>query len=206
MWANLGGARAGGISTSTFSQPGRYSYCIGEWEEESPWAPLHVDYGFAPQDSTIAVLAAEPPLIVIAARSRAAEEVLTTVARSMESVGHHKLTGLGDTLVVLAPEHTRVVAGDGWTKARVREFLWQRLQKPVRDLVPGQDGAEGLAESALAAYPDAARNATAVPKYLRPENLIVMVAGGTAGRFTAVVPGWSFPGAPTRLVMKRIRS
>jgi hypothetical protein len=205
VWANLGGARAGGISMSTFSQPGRYSYCIGEWEEESPWAPLHVERGFAPEESTIAAFAAEPPLIVIAARSRTAEEVLATVARSMESIGHHKLTGLGDTLLVLAPEHARVVADDGWTKTRVREFLWRRLQKRVMDLVPGQDGAEGLAENALAAYPDAQRNETAVPKFRAPENLILMVAGGTAGRFTAVVPGWSFPGAPTRLVIKKIR-
>jgi hypothetical protein len=204
VWANLGGARAGGISMSTFSQPGRYSYCIGEWEEQSPWAPLHVDYGFAPDDSTIAAFAGEPLLTVTASRSRTAEEVLATVARSMETIGHHKLTGLGDTLVVLAPEHAHVVAGDGWSKERVREFLWQRLQRPVRDLVPGRDGAEGLADSALAAYPDAPRNETPVAKFRSADNLIVLVAGGTAGRFTAVVPGWSFPGAPTRLVMKKI--
>lgn len=205
VWANLGGARPGGISMSTFSQPGRYSYCIGEWEEESPWEPLHVERGFAPGDSTIAVFAGEPLLVVVAARSRTAEELLLTVAHSMEPIGHHKLTGLGDTLLVLAPEHARVVAGDGWTKARVREFLWRRLQKPVRELVPGREGAEGLADSALAAYADAARNETSVPKFLAAENLIVVVAGGTAGRFTAVVPGWSFPSAPTRLVIKKIR-
>jgi hypothetical protein len=205
VWANLGGARSGGISMSTFAQPGRYSYCIGEWEEESPWEPLHVERGFAMGDSTIAAFAGEPLLVVTASRSRTGEEVLHTVARSMEPIGHHKLSGLGDALVVLAPEHARVVAGDGWSKARAREFLWQRLQKPVKDLVPGQDGAEGLPEGALAAYPDAARNETAVAKFRAPENLIVMVAGGTAGRFTAVVPGWSFPGAPTRLVMKKIR-
>jgi hypothetical protein len=205
VWANLGGARPGGISMSTFAQPGRYSYCIGEWEEQSPWEPLHVERGFAAGDSTIAAFAGEPLLVVTAPRSRTAEDLLFTVARSMESIGHHKLTGLGDTLVVLAPEHARVVAGDGWSKARVREFLWGLLQKPVKDLVPGRDGAEGLADGALAAYRDPARNDTAVPKFRGPENLIVVVAGGTAGRFTAVVPGWSFPGAPTRLVIKKIR-
>src|SRR5437762_9491277 len=36
VWQNIGGAAAGGISMSTFSQTGRYSYCIGENEEESP--------------------------------------------------------------------------------------------------------------------------------------------------------------------------
>ncbi len=27
-------------------QPGRYSFCVGENEEESPWEPLHVERGF----------------------------------------------------------------------------------------------------------------------------------------------------------------
>jgi hypothetical protein len=206
VWANLGGARPGGISMSTFAQPGRYSYCIGEWEEQSPWAPLHVERGFAPADSTIAAFAGEPLVPVTAARSRTAEDLLLTVARSMEGIGHHKLTGLGDTLVVLAPEHARLVAADGWTKDRVREFLWGRLQKPVKDLWPGRDGGEGLAESALAASPAPERDETLVPKFRAPENLIVLVAGGTAGRFTAVVPGWAFSGAPTRLVIKKIRA
>src|SRR5262249_53533609 len=59
VWANVGGARPGVISMSTFGQPGRYTYCIGEREEDSPWAPLHVEHGFAAADSTVAVLAAE---------------------------------------------------------------------------------------------------------------------------------------------------
>jgi hypothetical protein len=205
IWANLGGARPGGISMSTFGQPGRYSYCIGEYEEASPWEPFHVEHGFPPGDSTIAVFAGEPLQVVTASRSRSAEDLLLTVARAMEPIGHHKLTGLGDTLVVLAPEHARVIAGDGWSKPRIREFLWQRLRKPVKDLLAGRDGGEGLAESALAAYPDPERNETPVAKFCAPGNLKVLVAGGTAGRFTAIVPGWSFPGAPTRLVIKKIR-
>jgi hypothetical protein len=32
----------------------------------------------------------------------------------------------------------------------------------------------------------------------------VIVAGGTAGRFSAWVPGWPFRGSPSRLVMKPV--
>src|SRR5207247_1922691 len=46
VWVNVGGARPGVISMSTFGQPGRYSYCIGEHEEASPWEPLSVEHGF----------------------------------------------------------------------------------------------------------------------------------------------------------------
>src|SRR5881296_3380670 len=50
---NLGGAAPGVISMSTLAHPGRYTYCIGEREEASPWESLSVEHGFAPSDSTV---------------------------------------------------------------------------------------------------------------------------------------------------------
>jgi hypothetical protein len=204
VWANLGGARPGVISMSTFGQSGRFTYCIGEREEESPWPPLHVEHGFAAHDSTVALLAAEAPQIVADTKSRNGRDLLTTIAHSLAVVAHHRAMGLGDTLLVFSPEHARTLGDDGWSKADVRRFLWERLQTPVRDLIPGRDGGEGLTEGALAAYPDPAANPTLVPKFRSPEHLKLMVAGGTAGRFTAIVPGWPFPDAPSSLVLRKI--
>ncbi|HUJ49678.1 MAG TPA: TlpA disulfide reductase family protein, partial [Bryobacteraceae bacterium] len=39
---NLGGARPDGIDMSALGNPGKFSYCIAENEEENPWEPLHV--------------------------------------------------------------------------------------------------------------------------------------------------------------------
>ena len=184
--------------------PGRYTYCIAENEEASPWEPLHVEHGFEPGDSTVAVLAAEAPQIVADTRSRSALDLLTTIVRSVEVVAHHKATGLGDTALVFSPEHVTTLAADGWSKARVREFLWERLRKPVRELLPGRDGGEGLSDEALAAFPEGARSDALVPKFQAPESLKLLVAGGPAGRFTAIVPGWPFRNAPSRLVFRKI--
>ena len=170
VWANLGGARPGVISMSTFGNPARYTCCFGEHEEASPWEPLHVEHGFACGDSTIAALAGEPLQVVVDAQSRRAEDVLATIARSLDVIGSHRQTALGDTLVVMAPEHAATIGGDGWSKAQVREFLWEATH----------------------------------PKFRAPENLKVLVAGGTAGRFTALIPGWPFPNAPSSLVVKLI--
>jgi len=178
VWANVGGARPGVISMSTFAQPGRYTYCIGEREEESPWEPLHVEHGFAATDSTVAALAAEAPQIVVDARSRGAHDVLTTIARSGEGIASHAIADLGDTLLVISPEHVRTIAADGWSKADVRAFLWERMRAEV-------DGER-------------------VAKFREPSALHVVVAGGTAGRFSAWVPGWPFRGAPSRLVIRKI--
>src|SRR5690242_4300099 len=93
-WVNIGGAAPGVISMSTFGGPGRYTYCIGENEEASPWEPLHVEHGYGAGESTVAVMAAEAPQIVADTRSRSAPDLLETIVRSMEVVAHHKAMGL----------------------------------------------------------------------------------------------------------------
>ncbi|MFQ5897908.1 MAG: hypothetical protein ACE5JN_06635 [Candidatus Methylomirabilia bacterium] len=201
---NIGGARPGVISMSTMGHPGRYTYCIGENEEANPWEPLHVEHGFAHSDSTVAAFAGEAPHGIYDHRSRTARDLLATVARSVEVIWHHKATALGDTLIVLSPEHAHTVAGDGWSKADIQRFLWERLQKPVKDLIPGKDGGEGLPEHVLAKLENPETDGTIIPKFRAPEHLKVVVAGGTAGRFSAVIPGWTFPNG-SNLVIKKIR-
>jgi hypothetical protein len=178
-WLNIGGAAPGVISMSTFSQPGRYSYCIGENEEASPWEPLHVEHGFAPAESTVAVMAAEALQVVADTQHRSARAVLATIARSGAVIASDGHAGLTDTLLVISPEHARTIAGDGWTKAQVRTFLWEETRARV--------------------------NGAAVPKFREAANIHIVVAGGPAGRFSAWIPGWPFPGAPARLVLKAIR-
>src|SRR5215475_12880321 len=78
VWANLGGARPGQISMSTFGNAARYACCFGENEEASPWEPLHVEHGFPPEVSTIAVLPGEPLQIVTDGESRTAADLLVT--------------------------------------------------------------------------------------------------------------------------------
>lgn len=200
---NLGGARPGVVSMSTFGHPGRYSYCIGEHEEASPWESLAVEHGFTPADSTVAVLAADAPLTVYDQRSRRAEDLLATIAPSLAVIEHHKMTHWGDTLLVLGPEHARIVADDGWSKADVRRFLFDRLRRPVSELVPGRGGGDGLPEHVLRKFADPGTDPTPITKFRAPDNLKVLVAGGTAGRFSAIVPGWTFAKS-SRLVFRKI--
>jgi hypothetical protein len=204
VWLNVGGARPGAISMSTFGQSGRFTYCIGEREEENPWEPLHVEHGFAREDSTVAAMAAEAPQVVADVRSRTAATLLGTVARSLQVVAHHRAMALGDTLIVLGPEHARAIAGDGWSKAQVRQFLWERTHQPVRRLLPDADSGEGLPDAVRARYASAETEDTLVPKFRAADNLKIVVAGGTAGRFTAIIPGWPFPNSPSALVVKKI--
>src|SRR5499427_6515930 len=200
---NLGGAKPGVVSMSTLAHPGRYTYCIGEHEEVSPWSSLAVEHGFGPGESTVALLAADAPLGVYAQRSRTPEDLMPTIAASMAVVSHHRMTHWGDTLLVLSPEHAKILGDAGWKKAYVRRWLHERLQWPVRDLIPGRDGGEGLPEHVLAKYREPDRDATMIPKFRSPEHIKVVVAGGTAGRFSAIVSGWTFSKG-SNLVFRRI--
>jgi hypothetical protein len=185
---NLGGTRAGGISMSTLGHPGRYTYCIGEHEEVSPWEPLHVERGFAAAESTVTLFSGEGPFTVNDHLSRSAPQLVASLGWSAAGVWNHKSFPLyGHTLFVIGPEHARTIGEERWTKQDVRRFLYDTIRRPLRDLAPGPDGAETgrLANLVEGHAPD-----ERIPKFPSPEEILLVVAGGTAGRFSAVVPGW----------------
>ena len=102
--------------------------------------------------------------IVNDTKSRGAADLLTTIARSLQVVAHHKARSLGDARVVVGPEHVRTIANDGWSKGRVRQFLWEQRRSGARSAA-GRNGGDGLPERTLASYADAANDTTLIPKF-----------------------------------------
>ena len=137
-----------------------------------------MEHGFGALESTVAAIAAEAPQVVANTRSRTAREILATIARSGIVIASDAHAGLGDTVLVIGPEHARTIAADGWSKADARQFVWEQTQADT--------GGHG------------------VTKFREPGNVKIVVAGGTAGRFSAWIPGWPFPDSPSSLVLKRI--
>jgi hypothetical protein len=89
-----------------------------------------------------------------------------------------------------------------WSKRDFRHFLYETIRRPARDLAPGPDGAE---TSRLKDLLDGRTGDERVPKFPSPEEIVVVVAGGTAGRFSAVVPGWMGGELGSRPVTRAIR-
>ena len=58
---NTCGAIPGLFDRSCLGHPGKYSYCIGENEPDSPWLPLHVERGCAAGTSAVTAFACEGP-------------------------------------------------------------------------------------------------------------------------------------------------
>jgi len=204
LMVNVGGARPGEIDKSTMGHPGKYSYCIGENEEENPWEALHVEKGFKAEQSTISVYCCDSPQCISNHGSRSAKGILDTIGASM-AVGWSDKTYLASNhIVVIGPEHASTIAADGLNKQDVKRYLYESVRRPLRDLLPGPDGSEGLARERVPQWLNAANDNTAIPKISSPEGIIVVVAGGTAGRFSLHMCGWGGGAGSSNIVTKTI--
>ena len=196
---NLGGAIPGETNKATFGHPGSYTYCIAENEESNPWEPLHVEMGFAPTDSTVAVFPAEAPHNVMyhAGNPR---DFLTVLADTMCPLGNVQMYVMGDTFVVLGPEHARILSEEGWTKRDIRQFLFEHARKPVALLKRGgPPQGDGRREFLWPRFVDPTDDAQLVPVVRRPENIYIAVAGGPGGPHSVYLPGWG-----SRMTIRKI--
>jgi hypothetical protein len=182
---NVGGGRPGGVDRATLGNPGKLSFCFAEDEEGSPWEPLAVERGLAAGQSAVTLFAGSGVQGVTDQLSRTPESLARSLAACLRTVAHPKLPLAWDALLVISPEHGRVFGDAGWTKARLREELDALLQIPWAELVRGAGGiAEGVPQGV-----GGDQTTATVPKF-RPGGLLIVHAGGTAGRFSAIVGGW----------------
>ncbi len=186
---NVGGVRPGETSMSTFGHPGRYTYCIGEHEEVSPWPPYHAGRGLTAADSAVTVFAGEAPHGISDHASRTARALAGSLGWSMASLWNAKHFPLySHTMLVVGPEHARTLADDGWSKDDLVRHIFETVRMPYGRLKPDEDSGEGTnLRFAKGGEPAADQP---IPKFPSPEELHVVVAGGTAGRFSMAIPGW----------------
>ena len=187
IMANLGGALPGEIDMSELGNPGRFSYCVAENHEESPWEPLHVELGFGQDESTVTLFAAGGLREVSEHTARTGAGVLRTVAATLSMIRSWRLCGRVEGLVVVCPEHAVTLNSDGFSKSDVRDFLFEHTGVPLRAF--DHEGTEGTQ------YRDSYEEVLidGEPHYRKfkdPSQIRIIVAGGTAGKFSAVLGGW----------------
>lgn len=205
---NVGGAKPQEICKATLGHPAQFTLCVGENEEESPWEPLHVERGFRPEQSTVTVFGALSPLQINDHASRTAEQLALSLGWTMAAVWNHKNFPLfSDTTLIVCPEHAKTFAQDGWSKHDLRQFLFEQIRRPLRELRPGVNGGEGVGVNLLpvrSVHGEAPTDETLYPKFPEPESVMIVVAGGTAGRFSVVVPGLARGDIGGRIVTKEV--
>jgi peroxiredoxin len=186
---NIGGGRPDGIDMSALGNPGKFSYCIAENEEENPWEPFHVTRGLKREQSAVSLFAAEPPRGVSEHTAPAGKTVLETISFALATVWSYRMCLMPEAIVVLCPEHVKTIHRDGFTKEQVRQFLFENTGVPVRYFDPAER-AEGTQMAAN--YKEiTVRGEKCYQKFRSPEAISIFVAGGTAGKFSAVIGSWS---------------
>jgi hypothetical protein len=188
LMINIGGARPGELSMSTFGHPGRYTYCIAEHEEASPWPPYHVSRGLESGTSAVTLFAGDAPHGISDHASRTAASLAGSLGWSMAGLWNSKHFPLySQTMLVVGPEHARTFADDGWSREDLACHLYTRIRVPYRALLPDDQHGEG-SNLRFAKTPPADEDL--IPKFPSPEEIHIVVAGGTAGRFSVAIPGW----------------
>ncbi|MGO8864334.1 MAG: hypothetical protein ACLQRH_26695 [Acidimicrobiales bacterium] len=123
----------GDLDRASFSWPLRYSFCFGENEEASEWTPLHVQFGYARDDSVVTIQSITS-LVGLFEFDPSPESILRTFSHFARAYGMGRDDFVGDArslVYVMGPEHQRRFVDEGWTKEGVSEALWTLLTAPA---------------------------------------------------------------------------
>ena len=178
---NLLGYVPGRLDRSTLGHPGKFTFCIAEDEEESPWIPLAQERGVPAGVSAVTVMACEAPRQVMNEWTHAPEEILETFAAEMR---HNMLTysvWSGNYVLIIPKQLRELLVAAGWHKRDIREYIYRSARVFRRHWaavgkgkIVDRSGGPNQEFTALRS----------------PDDLLVVAAGGPAGGFGAVIPPW----------------
>ena len=198
FYMNLGHAYPGLMDMDTLGSPTKYSMCLGENLEASPWPPYHVDKGFGPEDNVVTMQPTYGLSEVEDNYGTTPQAILNTVcsnacARGIKSVGYWLLGQRADPvarvqvkekhLLIVCPVHAAVFAKHGWTRQNIREYMHEHARIPFEQLI------SNLSPAAFRkSHPDMQdlwdSPQTPIPILESPECFEIIVAGGMGGRST----------------------
>ena len=174
---NVGGANPG-VDASQTGHPGKYTYCIAEYEAANPWEPLHVDRGFTKDENVVTLVNTEAPHSMTENIQTDPNEIVRTFASCMGTLGVNNLYSQGNPVLVLGIEHAHHIAVAGWTKQDLQRALFERARQPW-GLMKNRGKSKG---PRFPVWVDRNDDTSTVPIVWEPQDLLVVVAGGAGGK------------------------
>ena len=178
-----------GISDkSTQGNPGKYSFCIAERSRGNPWLLLCEAQGYPKGTSSVTTFAGGGFCNVENHGGNTPEQILGSVADAMANYG---CITLGQSVVILAPEHMRILGDAGWTREQAQDCLFSQAKRSV-------DGMKSVGKFRDREYErqhdkDAHRLVEQgfVHRGLGPADILITMGGGDAGGHSCFIPSWS---------------
>jgi len=134
---NVGHAYPGRGDMDTIGSPHKYSFCIAENEDASPWTAYHEERGFRKDQSTVTVMGGVDVMNVKDYNEKA-DELLNTwsCAAARPDSAHFEVRtearGEHHSLMMIAPDHARILAEQGYSKRGIKEYVAAHSLAPIR--------------------------------------------------------------------------
>jgi len=198
LMRNVGGALPGELDRATLGHPGKYSYCIGEDEEHSPWEPLHFERGFKREDNVVTVIGSEAPK-QFGLPQGSADQVLDVLVDGLRLLTHFSSSGGAEVVIILSNQHREVLSAAGYSKKAIRHYIVEKAWRSAAEVRASGSQFLGSAETVS----DEAR----VYAFKKEDSIHIIAAGDMTNRFSAFLPALrSTPGVSepvSRLVKAR---
>ena len=186
MLTNLGGGIPGSGSATVFATPLRYTACLTENIERSPWRSLAEERGYSADENVITCAMVESPRLCYDDVSQEPLRLLTGIADSMAAMSSWNMHVRSDMVVAMSPEQASICSKAGLSHADVQRTLREIAGRKVKDL---KNGGNWRRERALKINVDPDNDEAFVPVIKDERDLHLIVAGGW-GPLTAVCHGW----------------
>jgi hypothetical protein len=198
LW-NIGGAQPPNVDRATQGAPSKYSFCIAENIDASPWGSFITERGLPEGANAVTVYGCEPPHNINDHEHGDAEGLLVVAADTMRTLGINTWFiawhGQKELMLVLGPEHAASIASSGWSRRQVREFLFRAISRRRDELaLGGMYGMRDWSPAQNAMAPDAL-----IPAVPTPDDILVVVAGGE-GKHSAALPSFGATVSVTRQI------
>jgi hypothetical protein len=191
---HLAGARPGSGDAATQGQPSKYTYCVAENEDESPWENYARSCGIdAP--SAVTVHCGENPHNVHDQEGAGDPRlILGKIASAMTSLAcNNAPISQGEWFVVLGPEHAHSLASGGLVRSDIASYLFDHAR------IPAGTFRQHFSELAWAEWMKLTADDHALPMTEHPDNIRVVVVGGP-GKHSSVIPSWGMTRSVTMAV------
>jgi len=200
---NAFGLRPGELDQATQGNPAKYTACIAENEEESPWPPFHVEHGFDAEASTVTAMTMRSVAHIEARHTTVPEQLALDITGTISRTGaliHETVSAC----IALGPEHARLFARAGWAKDDLRRFVYEHAANSREALVAvGKDAVSGKTRWRLSgqhpdAMPDSAsERGESTVKVLTSEQAVqIVVVGAHNAGVSAVIETFGPRGGP----------
>jgi hypothetical protein len=171
--SNTTGA-TGDLDKATLGHAGKYTWCIAEAEDVSPWEPLHVERGYSADQSAVTVFPGLSPIQVSPPSTTRPEPILAAFGDALFASG----SGHAEILVILSPEGLGHIRSAGWSKEQVKQALFEAGRRKASEWANAGTDVGSTDPDAMVGVAKS------------PSSITLIVAGGAAGGACVVIPLW----------------